>query len=75
MIDELKVEEQPQWDDKTNNILGLCRERCAYLGLEFCSIEVAKGILCDVLSRRVHWAKEVHLLSFYLSNNANDHCK
>jgi hypothetical protein len=26
MIDELKVEERPRWDDKTNSILGLCRD-------------------------------------------------
>jgi len=44
MIDELKTEEQPRWDDKTNNILGLCREHTKNIGLEFCSIEVAKGI-------------------------------
>jgi len=65
MIDELKTEERPRWDDKTNKILGLCREHSGHLGLEFCSIEVAKGILHDVLSGRAHWAKEVCL--FYCS--------
>jgi len=64
MIDELKVEERPRWDDKTNNILGLCREHTTNLGLEFCSIEVAKGILHEVLSRKAHWATEVSVITF-----------
>ena len=59
MIDELKVEEWPQWDDKTNNILGLCREHSAHLGLKFCSVEVAKGILHAILGGDAHWAGEV----------------
>ena len=49
MIDEIKLEERPRWDDKTNKIAGLCREHTGHLDLEFCSIEVAKGILRRIL--------------------------
>ena len=63
MIDELKLEERPRWDDQTNNILGLCREHTRNLGLEFCSIEVAKGMLRAILRGHAHWAKEVSFIS------------
>jgi len=26
MFDELAVEKRPQWDDKSNKVLGVCRE-------------------------------------------------
>ena len=42
MIDELKLEERPRWDNKMDNILGLCHEHSANLGLEFCSIIEAR---------------------------------
>ena len=42
MIDEIKIEECPRWDDRTNNILGLCQQHTGHLDLNFCSIEVAK---------------------------------
>ena len=60
MVDELKLEERPRWDDRTNQIAGLCREHTAHLDLGFCSIEVVKGILHNILNREIHWASEVH---------------
>ena len=59
MIDEIKLEECPQWDDRSNKILGLCQEHMGHLDLDFCSIEVAKGILCDIINPEIHWASEV----------------
>lgn len=35
MLDELKVEERPCWDDKANMILGPCREHGGNTSLEF----------------------------------------
>ena len=71
MIDEIKLEERPRWDDRTNKISGLCREHTGHLDLNFCSIDVAKGILRDILNREIHWASEVrthcYLRSFKLT--------
>ncbi|KAF8148021.1 hypothetical protein B0H34DRAFT_833807 [Crassisporium funariophilum] len=64
MIDELKLEERPRWDDKTNRILGLCREHTKTTELEFCSIEVAKTILQKILDKKIHWASEASVFSF-----------
>ena len=59
MIDELKLEERPRWDDKTNKILGLCREHTSHIDLDFSSIHVAKGLLQGIIDRNIHWATEV----------------
>lgn len=50
MIDEIKIEERPRWDDRIKKKLGLCREHTGHLDLDFCSIEVVKGILQRVSS-------------------------
>jgi hypothetical protein len=34
MLDEIHVEERPRWDDRTNKILGVCRECCHKVSLE-----------------------------------------
>src|SRR5271168_1711459 len=60
MINEIKLEEHPRWDDRTNKTSGLCREHTGHIDLDFCSIEVAKGILRHILNREIHWASEVH---------------
>ena len=61
MIDEIKIETRPRWDDKTNNILGLCREHTMHIGLEFCSIDVLKEIFTKIKNKEIHWATEVCL--------------
>lgn len=59
MIDEIAVEQQPWWDDRSNQILGLCREHSHQIGTEFCSIEQAHE-LCDAISDlEVHYVSEV----------------
>jgi len=37
MFDELKIEEWPWWDDKSNNILGVCREHSKNASLQYTS--------------------------------------
>jgi hypothetical protein len=59
MVDELKLEERPRWDDKTKKILGLCREHTKTTELEFCSSEVAKAVLQGILNKKIHWVYEV----------------
>ena len=61
MIDEIKIETRPRWDDKTNNILGLCQEHTTHVGLEFCSIDVLKEIFTKIKNKEIHWASEVRL--------------
>lgn len=61
MIDEIKIETQPRWDNKTNNILGLCREHTTHIGIEFCSIEVLNEIFTKIKNKEIHWASKVSL--------------
>jgi len=35
MFDEISVERRPRWDDKTNKVLGVCREHGQDTNLEF----------------------------------------
>ena len=39
MFDEISVKKCPCWDDKTNKILGVCREHGQETSLEFTSEE------------------------------------
>ena len=59
MIDEIKVEERLRWDPTSNDILGLCREHTAHLGLEFGSVNNAKALIKAILDGECHHAKEV----------------
>ncbi|KAF8889386.1 hypothetical protein BD779DRAFT_1611119 [Infundibulicybe gibba] len=68
MIDEIKTESRLRWDDKTNKILGLCREHSQNLGVDFCSIDDVRALLDALDSKEVHFASEVvnNLLWFLL---------
>ena len=61
MIDEIKIETRPRWDNKTNNILGLCHEHTTHIGIEFCSIEVLNEIFTKIKNKEIHWASKVSL--------------
>ena len=59
MLDELKVEERPRWDDKTNKIQGTCREHSENESLAFTSKHEPE-LLMDALHKgEVHLAVEV----------------
>lgn len=59
MLDEIKVEERPRWDDRTNNILGLCREHGRNASLHYTSKQEADLLLQKVLDGEVHLATNV----------------
>ena len=62
MLDEIAMEKQPRWDDKTNMFMGICREHGHEIPLEFCN-EADLDLLCDALDQgRVHLASEVRNL-------------
>jgi hypothetical protein len=64
MLDELKVEERPRWDDKTNMILGPCREHSKNASLEFTSRHEADLLIDSLHTGDVHLAVEVLLVVF-----------
>lgn len=59
MFDELKVEERPRWDDKSNMILGVCREHGKHTSLEFTSKNEAELLIKSIREGDVHLAVEV----------------
>jgi hypothetical protein len=62
MLDELKVEERPRWDDKTNMILGTCREHGKNTSLEFNSKHEAELLVKALQAGDVHLAVEVRIV-------------
>jgi hypothetical protein len=62
MFDELKVEERPRYDDKTNHILGICREHGK--SLEFASEKEVQVLLESVKKKEIHLAVDVCCLSY-----------
>ena len=48
MLDEIAIEKRPRWDDRTNMILGMCREHSKAIPLEF-NTEKELDLLCDGL--------------------------
>jgi hypothetical protein len=59
MLDELKTEERPRFDDDTNKIVGICREHGKKTSLEFTS-EKEVDLLLECVDRgEVHLAVEV----------------
>jgi len=59
MLDEIAIEKRPRWDDRTNMILGVCREHSKAIPLEF-NTEKELDLLCDGLDNgSIHLASEV----------------
>ncbi|KDR65073.1 hypothetical protein GALMADRAFT_162490 [Galerina marginata CBS 339.88] len=57
MFDELKVEERPRYDEKSNKILGMCREHGAqHTSLEFASEKEVELLLECIKKNEVHLA-------------------
>ena len=59
MLDELKTEERLRHDDKTNKILGVCREHGNGTSLEFNSEKEVDLLIDGVDNNEVHLAVEV----------------
>jgi hypothetical protein len=67
MFDEISVERRPRWDDKTNQILGVCREHGCDTSLEFASEEDLQTLWEELQCGKIHLAHEVrarHRLPF-----------
>lgn len=64
MFDEISVEKRPRWDDKTNKILGVCREHGQDTSLEFTSEEDLRTLWEEVQSGKIHLAHEVRIDAF-----------
>lgn len=59
LFDELKSEERVRWDERTNNIVGICREHGHKASLSFTSKHEADLLLEKVLEDEVHIATNV----------------
>ena len=59
MFDEIKVEEHPRWDDKTNNIIGVCREHSKNASLQYTSKDEVDFLLAQINNKKVHLTTNV----------------
>jgi hypothetical protein len=63
MIDEIVQEKWPRWCNRTNKILGCCREHTKRRCMEFNSVADVEVLLQDVVCGDVHLAHKVSLVS------------
>jgi hypothetical protein len=61
MFDELSTEKRPGWDDKSNKILGVCREHGHDTSLEFTSEEDLQALWEELGCGKIHLAHEVRV--------------
>jgi len=61
MFDEISVESHPCWDNKTNRILGVCREHRQDTSLEFTNEDDLQTIWDELQCGKIHLAHEVHV--------------
>ena len=61
MFDEISVERRPRWDDKTNKVLGVCREHGQDTSLEFTSEQDLQTLWEELQCGKIHVAHEVGL--------------
>ena len=59
MLDELKVEERPRYDEKTDKIYGICREHSRDVTLDFVSEKEVELLLEGIKKDEVHLAVDV----------------
>ncbi|EDR03397.1 uncharacterized protein LACBIDRAFT_307198 [Laccaria bicolor S238N-H82] len=59
MLDELKVEERPQYDEKSNKIVGICHEHAKNTSLEYASEQEVQLLLESVKKGDIHLAVDV----------------
>jgi hypothetical protein len=63
MFDELAVEKRPRWDDRSNKVLGVCREHGRGTSLEFTSEDDLHALWEEIKSDKIHLAHEVSVTS------------
>jgi hypothetical protein len=61
MFDELAIEKRPRWDDKSNKVLGICREHGRDTSLEFTAEEDLETLWDELGCRKIHLAHEVRI--------------
>jgi len=59
MFDEIKVEERPRWDDKSNNIIGVCREHSKNASLQYTSKDEVDLLFSQIIDEKVHLVSNV----------------
>ena len=59
MVDKIVQEKRPWWCDRTNTMLGWCREHTKKRCMEFNSIADAELLFDDMVLGNVHLAHEV----------------
>ncbi|KAJ7174927.1 hypothetical protein C8R46DRAFT_891619, partial [Mycena filopes] len=64
MLDEMAVERRARWDDKTNMILGACREHSGNIPLEFGEMADAELFFKKLQDGNVHLATEATVVAF-----------
>ncbi|PBK88629.1 hypothetical protein ARMGADRAFT_1065534 [Armillaria gallica] len=74
-MDEIKLQERLRWDQRTNNILGVCREHGHKCCLEFRSITQADALLEALQRKEVHFASQATVIGVcILSDNPREYC-
>jgi hypothetical protein len=71
MFDELAVEKQPRWDDKSNKILSVCHEHGQGTSLEFTSEDNLDVLWEELKSGKIHLAHKVSVYISYASHLAS----
>jgi hypothetical protein len=61
MFNEIAIKKRPRWDDKTNKILGVCREHGRDTSLEFTTEEDLQLLWEELGCGKIHLAHEVHV--------------
>jgi hypothetical protein len=61
MFDEIAIEKRPRWDDKSNKILGVCREHGQDTSLEFVSEDDLQTLWEELGCGKIHLAHEVRV--------------
>ncbi|KAJ7106157.1 hypothetical protein C8R44DRAFT_834354 [Mycena epipterygia] len=64
MMDEIAVEKRVRWDDKTNMILGACREHSSNVPLEFSDLADVEIFFRELDAGKVHLASEATVVCF-----------
>lgn len=59
MLDEISVEKRPRYDDRTNQVLGICREHGRHIALDFCSETDLEVLFGKIEQEEVHISTEV----------------
>jgi hypothetical protein len=61
MFDEIAIEKRPRWDDKSNKILGVCREHGRDTSLEFTTEDDLRTLWEELSCGKIHLAHEVRV--------------